>query len=102
MIQALTAEEFAEMHKFVEAARARCEAAAPGPWESRLVLWDGDVGGVYVLVGSAAQFTDGKDATFCAHARDDLPAALDYIGRLYEMVMALRMVRIGHEEDGNG
>lgn len=66
-----------------EAARARCEAATEGPWDdqpdwtgtARIVLnaddeilWDG-------LVGD-------PDGPFIAHARTDLPDALDEIERL--------------------
>lgn len=72
------------------AARARCNAATGGPW----VSWHGEPtrgalehAGVQRIgregVASIARAYVGKyDAEFIAHARTDLPAALDEIDRL--------------------
>ena len=68
-----------------EAARARCEAATEGPWDdqpnrtdtARVVL-DGDG---EVLWDAAGLMADA-DSEFIAHARTDLPDALDEIERL--------------------
>lgn len=76
-------------------ARARCEAATMGPWERDVwyvtaELKDGRPGGE-VIVRCAASTNkhqdnerDIRNATFCAHARTDLPDALDEIRRLRE------------------
>jgi hypothetical protein len=78
------------------AARARCEAAAPGPW--REAAWYGTEGG-WVAAGpfhdaqgdedsdepdSPCHLRAKADAAFIAHARTDLPAALDEIEALGE------------------
>ena len=78
------------------AARARCDAATPGPWESpwsdqeddpeddpRAFL--GPDGAIIIEVGwhdGALLLVLEADAEFIAHARTDLPAALDEIERL--------------------
>lgn len=68
-----------------EAARARCEAATDGPWDdqpcwtgtARVVLnGDGD------MLWDAVGLMNDADGAFIAHARIDLPAALDEIEHL--------------------
>ena len=63
-------------------ARERCEKAAPGPWSAEGSGCCGPAG--IVCKVHPVQFTDRgsmseKDADFVAHARTDLPAALDQI-----------------------
>lgn len=68
-----------------QAARARCDAATPGPWK-----WETtndyhalvQVGGLNILdvdgyEGEGGYEGDVPDEDFIAHARTDLPAALD-------------------------
>ena len=64
--------------------RARCEAATPGPWTINTQSWatpmimalDHSLFSVYEpLSGNKAQSM--ADATFAAHARQDIPALLD-------------------------
>jgi hypothetical protein len=74
------------------AARARCDAATEGPWRTRTttdgVTWvgfDGEVGGGKVALFRLFQMMNWAveaDAEFIAHARTDLPAALDENARL--------------------
>jgi hypothetical protein len=81
------------------AARARCEAATEGPWEqTHSVSREGPGCLVHHQAKTGAPWTicqwtvcqcintpknnAVRDATFVAHARADLPAALDEIDRL--------------------
>lgn len=58
----------------LEQIQARAAAATPGPWEA----WDtGD---------------PSANATFAAHAREDIPALLEEIDRLHEEVRGQRSV----------
>ncbi|MCD0446331.1 hypothetical protein LO763_22205 [Glycomyces sp. A-F 0318] len=74
------------------AMRARTEAASPGPWT---VLSGGH--GRYVdheLTGPPRSAHGGffkRDADFIAHARRDLPAALNEINRLRTRVTELEL-----------
>lgn len=99
-----------------DAARARCRAATPGPWLLECESRDAKPVGTAVLFGHGgasidgrcsvvlvADYTDGppnpddNDLDFIAHARADLPAALDEldakdaeVGRLRAEVAQLR------------
>lgn len=77
----------------LQAIRARCEAATPGPWiasevEPRglsSVTAVGDNWGVFTKIGERKprQYaTPEADAAFIAHARTDIPALLDEVARL--------------------
>lgn len=76
-----------------KAARARCDAATPGPWRhvgigiverAELPLLHREIADCSGRMG----LNDGdsaptlRDATFIAHARTDLPAALDEVDAL--------------------
>lgn len=79
------------------AARARCQAATPGPWyfgagdrtygrafdldEELLFVAADDAREVPVAVVTE-HLMDGMDAVFIAHARTDLPAALDALDEI--------------------
>jgi hypothetical protein len=87
------------------AARARCAAATPGPWKRGL---DSFVGirinnrayggrGIPVLFRCQCEHDFGAmlpkqqreaNIAFVAHARTDLPAALDEIGRLEALLLS--------------
>lgn len=75
-----------------QAARARCEAATSGKWEvgpdsedprSRVIHM-----GIRSIV-SEGQILHVEDAEFIAHARTDLPKALDEIDRLEACLLSL-------------
>jgi hypothetical protein len=60
----------------IRAARERCEAATDGPW------WvGGKGGGIECADYYVAHHVDPEDAAFMAHARTDLPEALDLLER---------------------
>ena len=68
-----------------KAARKRCEAATAGPWRAREQGWIWQDGTALRLEGAVAIVTDPDhpssklDGNFIAHARTDLPKALDQI-----------------------
>lgn len=77
---------------WLEAARERCERAAPKPW----VVGERDRDGTEILakgvnqgypdeVGTVADVMWGADAEFIAAVRTDLPCALDEIERLVRL-----------------
>ena len=63
--------------QFIKEAQARCDAATDGPWRSRGMCIDGPEMAIYDEGGHGAE-----DADFIAHARQDLPAALEIIASL--------------------
>ena len=74
---------------WLEAARERCERAAPKPWamgerdrDGTEILTKGVNQGYPDDVGTVAEVMWGADAEFIAAARTDLPRALDEIERL--------------------
>jgi len=75
-----------------QAARERCDAATPGPWDTDVP----QEGGAELLAGSAyptyrlAVFEFPDDARFSGHARTDLPAALDLLDEKDREIARLR------------
>lgn len=71
-----------------KAARLRCEAAPEGPW----TVQRGDYPYAYVRYedGEDTSVMRGEDAEFVAHARADLPAALDLIEAQAKEIAELR------------
>jgi len=70
----VTPEETKEM-------RERCEKATAGEWESDYyAIWLRST--IPIVTERLATFKKIEDAVFCAHARTDLPLALDEIERL--------------------
>jgi hypothetical protein len=82
----------------IDAARALCDAATPGPW-----VWFGDlsIGNMYLSAGRkrevlwpSGMHTEGyldvapEDAAFIAAARDLVPALLAEVERLRDQVIA--------------
>ena len=72
----------------LEAIRARAEAATPGPWTHGGYPLKG-IGGPEVLAAGDVHLLtmvcrpdDDTDATFIAHARQDVPALCDEVARL--------------------
>jgi hypothetical protein len=96
-----------------KAARARCEAATPGEWavgepEACVNLdpdgpcvWAGDYLVADLRRGdpSDADPYDAADATFIAHARTDLPAALDQIEALQARLTAILAMLDAEDND---
>ncbi len=74
----------------------RVRAATPGPWVAvdRNKIIDAEPDEYIVLMSndSSSVMLYKQDASFIAHARTDLPAALDEIRRLRKMVEAAREV----------
>jgi hypothetical protein len=70
------------------AIRARVEAATPGPWHNAGYPLKGIDGPEVMAAGDAHLLTmvcrpsDNEDATFIAHARQDVPVLLDEVARL--------------------
>ena len=77
----------------LQAIRARCEQATPGPWSWApgyvLVSARGDRILVLDYTYGPRQLTEA-DAEFVAHAREDVPALLEEVERLQAEVRALR------------
>ena len=79
----------------LEEMRDRCNAASTGPWEACLDGWTvRDVHGIHVCStrsddNDVEQEVDDQD--FIAHARTDLPAALDEIERLKKEIASLKL-----------
>lgn len=75
----------------LEAIKARCEAATPGPWVNTggrfPKINGGPIGGCDV---ATLFFADGADAAFIAHAREDVPALVAEVERLQKAVAAER------------
>ncbi len=89
--------------------RQRVEAATPGPWKWRDADDEGDLDGLWApgkprkrgrprdvaVVGATGMHTEGwvlvevADAEFIAHARSDVPALLDEVERLRDLVQAM-------------
>ena len=67
----------------LDAIRARCDAATPGPWRLKGLEIHGDSkpGRCGLLIYDEGGH-DKKDARFIAHARTDIPALLAYIDEL--------------------
>lgn len=93
------------------AARERCEKAKKGPWETTIAGVEGDnycagTGPWYRVrngVGYAQAESDqaALDAAFIAHARTDLPAALDEIERLTKSrdnAVEMQAVMLGRDQ----
>lgn len=83
----------------LEQIQARAAAATPGPWEA----WDTgdppteDEARAWIVTGSLHLATlyagdPSANATFAAHAREDIPALLNEIDRLHEEVRGQRAV----------
>jgi hypothetical protein len=91
------------------AARARCEAATPGPWiampdggayEGMVVAWaGGDDNGIDAICADPELDDRLYDRAFIAASRADLPAALDEIERL-RAEQRLGTVHSGRQPDG--
>ncbi|OPZ03595.1 MAG: hypothetical protein BWZ09_02355 [Alphaproteobacteria bacterium ADurb.BinA305] len=81
----------------IREARERCERATPGPWEASYAYNNGGMPtGDFKIPGHNGGATVEMlvdDAYFCAHARKDLPAALDEIERLTAERAELRTIR---------
>jgi len=71
----------------LDAIRARCDAATPGPWRLKGLEIHGDSkpGRCGLLIYDEGGH-DKKDARFIAHARTDIPALLAYIDMLEHML----------------
>lgn len=77
----------------LEAIKARCEAATPGPWNVAIGNFSDDVSVVYV--GSPGpkgsdqeRYNLSKDdQKFVAHARADVPALVAEVEKLYAALM---------------
>lgn len=90
----------------IQAARARAEAATPGPWTP--VLWvDGDydtpngydLGTEHAVALIADGSTeDAATADFIAHARTDLPAALDLLVQARDELLRVRHSAAGPDD----
>lgn len=80
----------------MEEARARCDAATKGPWEAfnngRIVVRQapGSISTISDFSFCTANDNSDNDAAFCAHARQDLPDALDTIDKLEKKNASLR------------
>ena len=76
----------------LEAIKARCEAATPGPWHQLFNTTDGPGVGIYKNLDQrqqsmlACRMSDG-DQIFVAHARADVPALVAEVERLREALM---------------
>ena len=94
-----------------QAARARCEAATEGPWvwdaapwvdydRDKVAPWlTGDDGLGPVITGDGIK-AEERDAELIAHARTDLPAALDMLNRCVTTIGALKFPRGDVYEEG--
>jgi hypothetical protein len=71
--------------KMLEEIRKRAEAATPGPWrEVNLYIESGDAN------ERLAEVCESVDATFIAHAREDVPKLLAEVKRLKQENNTLR------------
>lgn len=81
----------------LEAIKAGCEAATPGPWVNTggrfPKINGGPIGGCDV---ATLFFADGADAAFIAAAREDVPALVAEVERLQNDVADALDVRAGH------
>lgn len=77
----------------LDAIRARAEAATPGPWEAydrdggaarptEITVCGSDIAGPPEAYLDRGRFGRHADAEFIAHARADIPALCDEVGRL--------------------
>ena len=79
----------------LDAIRARCDAATPGPWtydETGYV----DIGlprSRSIAIGIENDATAKSDGDFIAHARTDIPALLAYVADLEERCRAHEAMR---------
>lgn len=80
----------------LDAIRARVKAATPGPW--RASRWPSNNPGITEAWGLSGMVTFA-DATFCGHAREDVPALLAEVERL--KVEVERLTAELDMEDGN-
>ena len=97
----------------LDAIRARCEAATPGPWNyGEAVEWrrgagpfedrgaeiisfsdvEVVVGGLQDEQGGAVGVLRNADAAFIAHARADVPALLNEVARLNAIIAHARII----------
>ena len=85
------------IQSWIAEARGRCDAATKGPWESGdgtgRTCWHGEDGVICTEVGQRrvlatlnVNFIRPNDTAFIAHARTDLPKALEAIERLMQFV----------------
>ena len=100
----------------IEEARGRCERATPGPWTASFAdeyngngmspraRIDSPLSPIGDVLSVADPLPSEADLAFIAHARKDLPAALDEIERLRVIETHARdMMRTGnHHADGGG
>lgn len=97
MIKQLTNEELAQI-------RERVEKATKGPWETS-TSGDGIKAGKYHIgvISKPHYFPYGlgtkEDATFIAHAREDIPKLLAEVERLKSVVSEIITDNIYHETD---
>ncbi len=99
---------------WLDEARARCEAATEGPWEwsdqFHACEHDGlaSSSGLNVVrsaidYGGSIVEVDEADARFIAHARTDLPRALDLIERMAGVLRDAREnLTLFHDDDEGG
>lgn len=73
-------------------ARARCERATPGPWVPVSLVKLGRPGREALMIrseGRGMPIDNADDTEFIAHARTDLPAALDAIDAVLALPMGI-------------
>lgn len=82
----------------LEAIKAGCEAATPGPWVNTggrfPKINGGPIGGCDV---ATLFFADGADAAFIAAAREDVPALVAEVERLRDVILAASRAVTGLE-----
>jgi hypothetical protein len=74
----------------LEAIRARCDAATPGPWKSFVEGRDHTSGNSFIMTGKTGSRSNDielsgatvEDQDFVAQARQDIPRLIDEIERL--------------------
>jgi len=74
---------------WLHAARERCEAATEGPWKFWDISIDTSIGCKVTRLPGAILPTVKDDAKFIAHARTDLPLALDLLAQAAEVLAAV-------------
>lgn len=88
----------------VEAIEGRAEAATDGPWAS-VDEWVSGIGAdrTFTMIEAPSRYvsrdvSNGWDADFIAHAREDVPALIAYVRELEAALASLRAPRSLRDE----
>lgn len=84
--------------------RKRVDAATPPPWTGGYFQWGGFDHLLGRILNRKKEYRpqSDRDAEFIAHARDDVPALLDEVGRLRAKIGLLRQFALSESEHWEG